>query len=261
VKAENSSDAPLDRAFAVLDYVAGQKKPVTAAEVAQELCLPLPSAHRLISNLEARDMIQRAPGTKRYGVGNRLVMLAGRTISSTFRTARRHAVLQEVARELGEQCEIGIVRNNRVVYVDSVRVSPSQGLQFDPGVDAPIYCTSTGKIYLSRLPLRTREKLIRSLVVEQHTPTTITNPDQMLALLDGVRKQGWARTNEEYVQGVVGCAVPITARDDTLIACLGVSVPTARVSFEEIEAFIEPLKRASSLLAETILANDAEGDT
>lgn len=169
MKDDNTFDAPLDRAFAVLDYVAGQKKPVTAAEVAQELCLPLPSAHRLISNLEARDMIQRAPGTKRYGVGNRLVMLARRTISSTFRTARRHAVLQEVARELGEQCEIGIVRNNRVVYVDSVRVSPSQGLQFDPGSDAPIYCTSTGKIYLSRLPLRAREKLIRSLVVEQHT--------------------------------------------------------------------------------------------
>lgn len=83
----------------------------------------------------------------------------------------------------------------------------------------------------------------------------------MLALLETVRKQGWARTNEEYVQGVVGCAVPITARDATLIACLGVSVPAARVSFEDIEGFIEPLKRASSLLAETILANDAEDDT
>lgn len=257
MNADAPMDGPLDRAFAILDFVAAQKKPVTAAEIAQELGLPLPTAHRLIGNLEARQMVQRAPGTKRYGVGNRLVMLAGRTISSTFRTARRHAVLQGVSAEIGEQCEIGIVRHNRVVYVDSVHVAPSQGLQFDPGIDAPLHCTSTGKIYLSRLPRKAREKLARSLPLEAHTPNTMTDPDQFLQALEKVRERGWARTNEEYVQGVVGCAVPISARDGTLIACLGVSVPTARVSYDGIAAFIDPLQRAARLLAETIL--DGEG--
>lgn len=39
---------------------------------------------------------------------------------------------------------------------------------------------------------------------------------------------------------------------------VGVSVPTARVSYEGIEAFIEPLQRAAEILAETIL--DSEGE-
>lgn len=249
-------DSPLDRALTIIEFVAAQSKAVSAAEIAKELHIPLPSAHRLLGNLEARSMIQKAPGTKRYIVGNRLVLLAGNTIGSAFRSARRHAVLQSVAREIGEQCEIGVIRNNAVAYVDSVRMAPVQGLQFDPGAAAPLYCTSTGKVYLSMLAPRLRRKLVETLLLSQHTENTITDTEVLLSLLETVRRQGWAKTNEEYVRGVVGCAVPILAPDRTLIACLGVSVPTARVSYEQLDSFIGPLTRAASLLSETILAEE-----
>ncbi|MCS0497731.1 IclR family transcriptional regulator [Ancylobacter sp. MQZ15Z-1] len=255
-----SLEGPLDRAFAVLEFVAGQLKAVSAAEIAKNLDLPLPTAHRLIGNLEARGLLQRAAGTRRYVVGNKLVVLAGKTIGSAFRSARRHAVLQNVAAEIGEQCEIGIVRSNLVVYVDSVRVTAPQGLQFDPGNGAPLHCTSTGKIYMSLLPARAREKLVRALAMERHTERTIVDPDRLLAVLEETRAAGWARTNEEFVKGVVGCAVPIKAPDGTLLACLGVSVPVARVSFEELERFREPLLRAARLLSDTILQVDADFD-
>lgn len=253
-----SSDGPFDRAFAILDFVAGQLKAVSSAEIADNLKLPLPTAHRLIGSLEARGLLQRAAGTKRFVVGNALVLLAGKTIGSAFRTARRHAVLRSVAEEIGEQCEIGIVRNNAVAYVDSVRVTAPQGLQFDPGSSAPLYCTSTGKIYMSQLPLKARQKLVHSLELVAHTDKTIIDPDQLLKVLDETRSAGWARTNEEYVRGVVGCAVPILAPDKTLIACLGVSVPAARVSFEDLEGFREPLMKAARLLSETILQTDSD---
>jgi len=52
---------------------------------------------------------------------------------------------------------------------------------------------------------------------------------------------------------VVGCAVPILSPDRELIACLGVSVPVARVSFAELDRFIAPLQKAAALLSDTIL--------
>lgn len=250
------SDGPLDRALSILDFVAGQLKAVTTAEIAQGLELPLPTAHRLVANLEARGLLQRAAGTRRYVVGNKLVVLAGKTIGAAFRTARRHAVLQSVAAEIGEQCEIGIVRNNAIAYVDSVRVTAPQSLQFDPGTGAPLHCTSSGKIYMSLLPARARESLVRSLPLERYTDRTITDADALLAVLAQTRTAGWARTNEEFVKGVVGCAVPILAPDGTLLACLGVSVPVARVGFDELERFREPLQRAARLLSQTILQTD-----
>lgn len=250
--------APLDRAFAVLTFIAEQRKAVSAAEVADALSLPLPTAHRLLGNLEERGLVQKAVGTKRYMVGNRLVVLAGMVIGSTFRTARRHAVLSKVADEIGEQCEIGIVRDNQVVYVDSVRVRPPQGLQFDPGNSAPLHCTSTGKIYMSRLPARAREKLVHVLPLAGYTENTVTDPRKLLGILEQTRRRGWAKTNEEFVKGVVGCAVPIVSPAGELIACLGISVPVARISFAALDDFIPPLQRASALLSETILQSDSD---
>lgn len=258
MKSSSSQEGPLDRAFAIIDFVAGEPKATSIAEISKSLALPLPTAHRLIGNLEARGLLQRAPGTKRYVVGNRLVDIAGRTIGSAFRTARRHAVLQRVAAEIGEQIEIGIVRDNAVVYVDSVRYTAPQRLQFDPGGGAPLHCTSTGKIYMSRLPKKAREKLARELDLRRFTESTITESSALLQLLEETRQTGWARSNEEFVKGVVGCAVPIVSPEGTLIACLGVSVPAARVSFEDLVHFRDPLNRAASLLSETILQEQTD---
>ncbi|MBH5399633.1 IclR family transcriptional regulator [Bradyrhizobium sp. CNPSo 4010] len=251
-----NTDGPLDRAFAVIGYVASQTRAASVAEIAAALSLPLPTAHRLIGNLEQRGLLQKAVGTKRYVVGNQLVTLSARVIGAAFRTARRHAVLRAVAAEIGEQCEIGVVRDNVVAYVDSVRVSQPQGLQFNPGEAAPLHCTSSGKIYMSRLPERAREKLCRALTLTRYTETTIVDVDRLMEVIEETRKRGWAKTNEEYVRGVVGCAVPILSPDRELIACLGVSVPVARVSFTELDRFIAPLQKAAALLSETILGDN-----
>ena len=251
-----SADGPLDRALAIVGHIAGQTKAVSVADIAKALSLPLPTAHRLIGNLEERGLIQKTLGAKRYVVGNQLVTLSARVIGSAFRTARRHAVLRAVAGEIGEQCEIGVVRDNVVAYVDSVRVSQPQGLQFNPGEAAPIHCTSTGKIYMSRLPQRARGKLVAALTLTRYTDNTITDPEVLMRTLEDTRRRGWAKTNEEFVKGVVGCAVPILSPEGELIACLGVSVPAARVSFVELDGFIAPLQKAAALLSETILQAD-----
>ena len=85
-----NSDGPLDRAFAIVGHVAGQVRAVSVAEIANALALPLPTAHRLIGNLEQRGLLQKAAGTKRYVVGNQLVTLSAKVIGAAFRTARRH---------------------------------------------------------------------------------------------------------------------------------------------------------------------------
>src|SRR5262245_66529190 len=100
---------PLDRAFAIVGHIAGQTKAVSVAEIADALSLPLPTAHRLVGNLEERGLLQKALGTKRYVVGNHLVTLSAKVIGAAFRTARRHDVLREVADEVGEARVLEIV--------------------------------------------------------------------------------------------------------------------------------------------------------
>jgi len=257
---ETIADGPLGRAFAIVEWVAAQKKSVAIAEIAEALDLPTPTAHRLIGNLEERGLLQRTLGSKRLVLGNRMLLLSARAIGAAFRTARRHAVLQEVSRDLGEQCEIGVVRGTIVTYADSVRVVPPTGLQFDPGINAPIHCTSTGKIYMGQLARSAREKLIRTLELRRFTDRTITSPAALLAEIERTRKRGWAKSNEEFVKGVVGCAVPIFGPDRILIACLGVSIPAARTGFEALDAIVPKLQDAASRLSTAIIEDESDSE-
>lgn len=152
----DTANAPLDRAFSILAFVAGAKRSVAVAEIAQATGVPLPSTHRLVAALEERGLLKRAFGSKRLVAGSALIDLATRTMGSAFRTSRRHAILQDVSAEIGEQCEIGVVRGTDVVYVDAVNVAPAHGLRFDPGATAPIHCVSTGKIFLGSGPIDLR---------------------------------------------------------------------------------------------------------
>ena len=258
----HSNDGPLDRAIAILTFVAEQKKALSAAEIAAALGFPLATAHRLIGNLENRGLIQKALGTKRYLVGSKLVTLAAKTIGAAFRTVRRHAVLSAVADRIGEQCEIWRRSRDNVVVYDRPAFGQKQQQKLVassiPETRAPLHCTSTGKIYMSRLPAKVRQRLVHSLSLVRYTPTTIADPEELLALLEETRSRGWAKTNEEFVRGVVGCAVPIVSPAGDLIACLGVSVPAARVGFAGLDAFIGPLQQAAALLSETILQDNED---
>ena len=249
-----NTDKPFERMFAVLDYVASSLRAVSTTEISEELKLPLNTTHRIVANLTAQGFLRRVEDARKIVVGPALIKLMGKTAVSAFRIARRTFILEELVGEIGEQCEIGVVHNNTVIYVDSVRVAEPQALQFDPTVRAPLHCTSTGKVYLSRLPADERGRYVRAMPLNRFTEHTITDADAFLAHLEHARKTGWAKTNEEFVLGLIGCAVPILSPDNVLLACLCVSVPNARVSFEELDKFRDPLERAAKRLADDILS-------
>jgi IclR family transcriptional regulator, acetate operon repressor len=256
---EGAADGPLMRALGVIEYVATSRRPLTVAEIAEGLSLPRTTAHRLVGGLEGRGLLQHPLGSKRFEVGDRMLDLGAKVIGAGLRGGGRHAILQDLARRIGEQCEIGIVRHGRVVYVDNIRPLAATGLQFDPGVEAPLHCSSTGKLFLSRRSTGPRERLVRSLVLERFTDKTIVDSDALLEELRVTRRRGWATSNEEFVAGVVGCAVPVLSPDGTLVAGLGVSVPAARVSLAELRRFVPAMKEAAERLSRSIPASGPDG--
>jgi len=251
-----NAEGPLARAVEILETVAASGRTMPIAMIADALHLAPATAHRLVGNLEELGLLGRMPGSKRITLGPRLIELAFHTVTSAFSNPARHAILQGLADQIGEQCELGVVRENSVVYVDSVRRVRGASLQFVPGSRAPLHCTSTGKLFLSRLPTKIRVETVRALPLPRFTDHTITDPDLLLAELERVRQQGWASNNEEFVVGVVGCAVPVLNSKQKLLAGLGLTVPIARVGFDALVSFIPALREAAARLAASLNDDD-----
>lgn len=246
------AEGPTGKALAVLSSVADRRRPVAIADLATTLDLPLPTAHRIVAQLLETGWLQRAATSRRVSVGPRLIEMAWSVAAAAFGDAARDAILRDLAEELGEQVEVGTVRAGQVVYLATARAVRPASLQFEPGRRAPLHCTSTGKLHLAEMSPAARERLVRSLVLERHTPKTVTDADALLAELETVRAEGFALTSEELVEGVAGGAVPIRDTQGRMVAALGLTVPLARLGEGGLRALIPTLRRTAAALSASL---------
>jgi len=249
---ETTTDQPLDRAVAVLSAVADASRPISVTEIAAECGLPVPTAHRLVAQLERRGLLSRALGSKKLVVGRELVRLGMASLEGALRADRPRHILVTLAKRLGEHCQIGRRFDDEIVYVDSATVQRADGLYFEQGGRAPMHCTSTGKLFLADMTAADLDLWIARADLKRMTPSTIVSPHALRTALRKVRQEGWAITVGELVVGVVGCAVPIRTRSGRLIAGLGVSAPDARVSVEQLKNHRPLMQSAAAEIAAAI---------
>jgi IclR family acetate operon transcriptional repressor len=253
MKGAASGDQPLDRALALLVGVAAAARPMSVSDLASECGLPGPTAHRLVAQLETRGLLKRALGSKKVIVGEALLALSRSALDAAIRADRPHQILLALAADLGEHIQMGIRCENDVLYIDTARAPRSgAGLHFEQGRRAPLYCTSIGKIFLAELPQDEFSWWLAHNPLPPMTPHTITKPTALRAAVNKVRESGWAVSKDEFAAGVIGCAVPIRTPDGRLVAGLGISVPSARLPFKELERFRPRMGRAADAIAKAI---------
>lgn len=242
-------DQPLDRAIAVITALVRLARPASVTELAAACALPVPSVHRLAAQLEARGLVKRALGSRKLVIGASLVRLSVAAAQAAMRSDRAHQILVALTNGLGEPCQIGVRVENEVVYIDSARTTRPDGLHFEQGRHAPLQCTSIGKLYLAEMADEEFGSWLAHATLPKLTPRTIVSKRRLKSVVSAIRRDGWAASDEEFVPGVVGCAVPIRLADGSLLAGLGVSVPSARTSFEKVKAFLPSLTAAAREIA------------
>ncbi len=251
-RSPRAAEQPLDRALAVMRAVCEGGRALSITEIAHACALPVPTVHRIAAQLEQRALLKRAVGSRKLLVGSALVRLGSSAVHALAHDDRVHALLEGLARRIGEHCQLGIREGNDVVYLDTVRALRSTGLHFEQGRRAPLYCSSTGKLYLAQLAPAELTGWLATHPREPLTPRTLVSERALRAALKRVRETGWAMSNEEMALGVVGCAVPVRLSDGRLVAGLGISVPSARMAFEDLARFRAPMDAAAKAIAGAI---------
>jgi DNA-binding IclR family transcriptional regulator len=240
------------RTFAILDLVARSTAAVEVASVIEELALPKATAYRLVDGLVSSGYLAREPVRKRLTVGSRLTDLAFGTMRASMRDCGRHALLRRLAHQVNETCNIGIILNGEIVYLDRVEAEhwPLR-LHFDTGSRVPLHCSAIGKLHLALLPARRRHRLLQSLELRRFTEATVTEQSQLEAELRQIRKEQVSFDREEYLAGVVCVAVPVIGSSGEMLAAIAIQAPQARMNLDVARQHLPALRAASGELAET----------
>jgi IclR family acetate operon transcriptional repressor len=239
----------IERVLDILDTVAASPKPLSATEINEVLDLPKATAHRLCAELEARGYLLKRINGKSYQPGNRLYDVAVGVLANSRFSATRHAILTSLSEKVGETCNIAYPDGLYMAYSDRVETKAPLRLQFSIGMRVPLYCTASGKLYLSTFPKARRKAVIGKLNLEQHAKNTITNLDMLLAELDMIEQRQVSIDNQELYDDIIAIAVPIEDKQGRFYSSLAIQAPVSRISVENSEKYLPLLREAAQELS------------
>jgi IclR family acetate operon transcriptional repressor len=246
----------ISRVMDIIEAVSKAERPLSPADLALLLNIPKPSIHRLLNQLENDRVVQTnmrgliVPGLRLHGVA------WGVLHSQRFSAARR-AILQQLTKQTGETCGIAIANGSEMIYYDRVQSDWPLQLNLPVGSHTPAWCTASGKLYLSSLPKQRRQKIISHLPLRQYARNTIVDVEQLEADLATTRQRKIGTDNEEFVDGMAGCAVPILDAEGRLCACLFIHAPLLRKSLDQLLSYRDILHTAAAELGTLIDGPDS----
>lgn len=237
----------ISRVMQIIDAVANAERPLSPADLACQLDIPKPSIHRLLNQLESDGFVQTnmrgmiIPSAKMHGIA------WGVLHSERFSTSRR-AILQRLTEEIGETCGIAIPNGTEMIYYDRVQTDSPLQINLQVGSHTPIWCTASGKLYLSSLLREKRQRLLNNLSLTRYTRNTIVDASLLDNALQQIKISRIGIDSEEFVDGMVACAVPITNNSGKLCACLFTHAPVIRKSLDRLLGYTAQLQNAAQQL-------------
>ena len=237
------------RGYVILEKIVNAQRPISAADLVEELNLPKPTVHRLLQQLEDEGIIQREPNNKRFIPGNRTQSLAFGIASHKVLGAPRHAILQTLSDEIGETCNCTMLDGDSIIYFDRVETNWPFRIQLPVGSRLPLHCTASGKLFLAYMKPTQRKRLITAAPLARHSERTITDPELLLEELKRIETTGIGEDNEENVAGMVALAVPVLNSSNEICFTIAVHAPKIRKPLEELQQYIPSLKRAAAAMA------------
>lgn len=246
--AKRSKGSSINRVLEIIELVSISERPLSPADLAFSLDIPKPSIHRLLQQLEADGFVQ----TDWRGLiipSTRLVKTAVGVLTCNSLESLRLSVLQRLAAEVGETCGIAIPNNLEMMYTDRVQSNWPLRIYLPIGGNVPVWCTSSGKLYLSSLPKTQRKRLMSNMPLQALTNNTLVDKVQLEASLEQIAETGVGVDNEEFIAGMVALSVPILSPDGHYFASLFTHAPTIRKSLADLQVFVPQLQAAANELS------------
>jgi IclR family pca regulon transcriptional regulator len=235
----------LDRGLRVLEVFGGSRQPMTLSDLAKAAGLARATARRILFTLERAGFV--ASDGKLFRLTPRVLVLASAFLASNHVVSVLQPVLDRLSSEAQEISSMAILDGNDVVFI--ARASPTRifSAGLDIGYRLPAFCTSVGRVLLSRLPDDELAKALATMDLAPLTPFTVTDRKLLQKAIIADRGQGYSLVDREAEPGFRSISVPVCRYDGAIVAAINMGAHVDRVSAEEmVESFLPKLREAAA---------------
>lgn len=238
----------------IIEAMAAEASPIRVKNLAEKLEMPPATVLRFLKTLIESGYVCKDSDNSRYYLTYRILKVGEQVRANTNLREVVRPYLVALTKSVGESGCLAVEVDQMAVYIDAIE-GPDRMLRTLQriGRSAPMHSTGVGKNLLLNYSREDVMRIVENKGLPQLTRNTITDIDELLSVLQKVKKDGIAYDNEECEIGVKCIAAPILNFEKEVIASISISAPTARMEGDQEENAIAQLKKTASKIS-TIFA-------
>ncbi|HEY7890336.1 MAG TPA: IclR family transcriptional regulator [Steroidobacteraceae bacterium] len=229
------------KALAVLEAFGKGRRVLKLAEAADLAGITKASTQRCIHTLEVLGYLRRDRRSTGWMLTPRALGIAHAYLAGyrLIEQATQHLV--DLNRATGESVSLSEPDGTDMVFVARFPSHKRFLIHMPIGRRLPMYCTASGRAYLSALPATEALQLLRQSSLQVLTATTITDAQRIQDLIAAAHVDGYACSDQECYRGDVTVAAPVIGEGGHPIGAINISAPTSRWTLDDMRAKLAAL--------------------
>ena len=240
----------LQKTIAILNTFSPNEPELTAAAIAEKLCIPIPTIYRILASLTKASLLEKKPGKGTYVIGRTLYTLGSLYLSTTDLYQAAEPVLQTVNDITGEVTNLSILddRGNITMLLREESKHPLRHV-VHVGSSAPAYTRASGKALLSALTDEEIDRLYPEEKIKQVTSKTVATRAGLKQELERAREKGFAYNSEQAFEGIEAVASVVRNARGNVIAAMAISTPVVRMNETRRKKFASLVQMGAGLIS------------
>jgi IclR family pca regulon transcriptional regulator len=144
--------------------------------------------------------------------------------------------LQRLTQGTNEISFVSVLDHDQLVYIARNGPNRSMNTSFALGARVPAHVTAAGMLLLALQGAEAVDNWLQHAELKVFSSHTITDKQKIRNMLDGIRAQDWAISEQQLDLAYRGVAVPLRDHKGNVLAALSVSMP---FQFEDSQQAVE----------------------
>lgn len=231
----------LEKGLAVLSAFDEQHQALTLNELAELTGMNRASVQRSVHTLQVLGYMYKNNKSRRFCLLPKVLRLGFNYVVGNPLIRIAHPYLSQLATACGETVNLTEPDGTDMVYTSQLATLKFIPVLTPVGMRIPMYCSSSGRAYLSGLPDEQILQILKNTDLQQRTPFTLTKIDPLLKKIEQCRKSGYTINDQELFIGDMGIASPVRTPQGDVIGAIHISPPAARWNVSDIEQKLAPI--------------------
>lgn len=238
-------------ALRLLKVFSDQESEIGISDLARRIGLAKSTVHRLASSLVEEGMLEQAEKEGKYRLGLALFELGALVRRKMDVTAEARHHLKALSERSGETVQLAVLEQTAALYINVIESQRALRMSYQVGTRAPLHCTAVGKVLLAHANPQVFDSILRN-GLSPLTEATIRQAQDLRRELGAVVQRGYAVEEEEAEPGLRGVAAPVRDFSGDVVAAIGISGPTHRMSKKVLQSHARDLLEVSGAVSQRL---------